>query len=97
MQSELNGEGHDVAFLTVNVTSGATSQQALIDVCAFPLFQDEAGVNAWAQHGGAKDDLLIYDASGSLSAYLPFAGAVDTNLSTPAGYANVKAAILDAL
>lgn len=97
MRLELLGEGLDVAFLAVNVTSGVDTQQNLVNVCSFPLFQDEAGVGAWALHGGAKDDLIVYAADGTLSAFLPYGGSVNTSLGTPEGYGNLKAAILDAL
>lgn len=97
MQKELLAEGHDVAFLAVNVTSGVDSQQSLVDICDFPLFQDVPEVGAWTLHGGKKDDLYVYRADGTLSVYLPYGGAVNTTLSTPEGYANLKNAILDAL
>lgn len=97
MQKELLAEGHDVAFVAVNVTSGVDSQQSLINVCSYPLFQDTPAVGAWTQHGGAKDDLIVYDAMGKLRTYLPYGGPVNTALSTPEGYANLKAAILDAM
>jgi hypothetical protein len=97
MQKELLSEGHDVAFLAVNVTSGVSSQAALTGACEYPVFQDTAEVGAWAQAGGGKDDLYVYDATGHLVHYLPFGGEVDTNLSTPTGYGNLKAAVLDAM
>lgn len=97
MQKELLGEGYDVAFLAINVTSGDTSQESLVGVCDFPLFQDTPEELAWSMHGGKKDDLYIYDAAGELVSYLPMGGDVDTNLSGATGYANVKDAILAAI
>jgi hypothetical protein len=43
--------------------------------------------------GGQKDDFFIYRAGGRLSAYYSQFGSVNVNLSTPEGYANIRAAI----
>lgn len=58
------------------------------------MFQDTEQVNAWGQHGGAKDDFYIYAPDGTLSSYLE--GGTQTNLATPEGRAFVRQALLDA-
>ena len=97
MRLELQAEGKDVQFLTVNATSGFGFQQELLDKQKFPLFQDQTNVNVWTLLGGYKDDFFIYDKAGNLSAYLPSGGSVDTNLSGAVGYNNLKIYILNAL
>lgn len=97
MRLELQKEGYEVSFLSVNKADAATNQQPLIDHCAFPLFQDTEAVNAWALIGGHKDDFLIYSATGKLVDYLPNGGDRVTNLSLHDGYDTVKAAIIAAV
>jgi len=75
----------------------AANQADLTSRCSFPFFQDVPAVGSWALHGGSKDDFLVYDALGRLSAYLPAAGGPNSNLSTAEGYANVRQALLTAL
>ena len=94
MRLELQKAGYEVNFLSVNKADAAANQQALIDRCAFPLFQDTTEVNAWALIGAKKDDMLIYGADGKLLDYLPNGGDRITNLSMHEGYDTVKAAIL---
>jgi hypothetical protein len=99
MNEELLGDGHAVNFVVLHgaSASSAANQGHMTDAVDFPVFQDTAAVNAWALHEGAKDDIYIYGAEGTLSTYLPYPGAISTSLSSAAGYANVKNAILDAL
>ena len=100
MRLELASEGYDdVAFLAVNGTSANTDEykKALTDRCAFPLFQDTETINAWALHGGKKDDIFIYDAEGNLAASFTEAMEVNFTLSSDEGFANVKNAILGVL
>lgn len=96
MAQELATEGHDLHFVVVNATYAAQTFTNLTNACSFPVFQDLDAVGAWTQHAAGKDDILIYTPDGLLHAWLPLGGSVDTNLSVPAGYANVKAAILAA-
>ena len=97
MRLELQKAGYDVYFLSVNKADAVANEQALVDVCAFPLLQDTDAVNAWALMGGKKDDMLIYGADGTLVDYLPNGGDRVTNLSMHEGYDTVKAAIIAAV
>ena len=96
MADELDGEGYDVSVIIVNKTGAESSAASLANTCEFPVLQDVSGVDAWGLHEGGKDDFIIYDADGELSAFLPYGGGVNTSLGSATGYANVKNAILDA-
>ncbi|NVB40180.1 redoxin family protein [Pseudenhygromyxa sp. WMMC2535] len=98
LRLELQLEGYDAQFIAINAVSAdnADDQQALVDRCAFPLFQDTAEQDAWGLHDSGKDDIFVYAADGTLSMALPIEGDVPTNLSTDEGYAAVKQAIIDA-
>ncbi|MCA9523530.1 MAG: hypothetical protein KC609_21290 [Myxococcales bacterium] len=82
--------------MAINSIDAVDYQQPLVDRCTFPLFQDTTEVNAWTLHDGHKDDILIYDKNGVLYVALPNGGAVNTNLSTPEGYENLKSRVLEA-
>jgi len=97
MQNELNSAAHMIRFVGINAPYGLGYQSALTGVCDFPLFQDTVPINAFALHKGNKDDIFVYDATGSLRAYLPAGGPIDTNLSTTTGYDNLKQIVVDAL
>ena len=98
MRVELAVEGHDdVVFTAINGSDAVDDQALLVARCAFPLFQDLALVGAWSLHDGHKDDIYVYDREGRLAVYLGRQGELETDLSTPIGYANLKAAILFAL
>jgi hypothetical protein len=97
LQDELKAEGKSVNFLSVNSSSADTFQQQLIDVSSFPLLQDTTEKNVWGLQDGNKDDIYVYNADGTLSAYFSISGATSTILSTPEGYDNLKNAILDAM
>ena len=62
----------------------------------FPIFQDTHEVEAWALHGGDKDDFIIYGADHTVHTFVEFTDGL-SDLSTPEGYANVKSMVLDAL
>ena len=96
MQEELANEGHQVHFVAINGKDDIFPEN-LVNKAGFPIFQDTAEVDAWGQHGGGKDDMAIYQVGGVLSVFLGFGQGVETNLSTPDGYANVKQSILDAM
>jgi hypothetical protein len=101
MNDELTTEGYgaDVQFVTINGKGKDNYVTALTNKCDFPVFQDTAEANAWAQHDGGKDDMYIYDTEGNLVVYLPFSssGPSSTHLGTTGGYAHVKNAVLDEL
>ena len=99
MRKELRREGIEVEFISINTKSGADEedQKQLVEKTSFPLFQDTWELDAWAKHGGAKDDIYIYGRDGLLRSFLPANGSVGTNLRTSSGYANLKKAILAAV
>jgi hypothetical protein len=82
--------------VAINVTTGVETQSLLADTCSFPLLQDTTETNAWSLLNGGKDDMYIYDAAGKLLIHLPAQGDVETNLSTPQGFANVRDVLLAA-
>ena len=92
----LIGLGVDVNVVAINVTTGVETQPLLAETCSFPLLQDTDETNAWSLLNGGKDDMYIYDAEGKLLIHLPAQGDVETNLSTPQGFANVRDALLAA-
>jgi hypothetical protein len=97
MRLELEKEGTPVWILTVNAVSGLDYQANLVAQCAFPLFQDLPGYDAWGLHQGQKDDFYVYDAQGKLRTFIPVTGGeLSNDLSTPEGYAAVKKALVDA-
>jgi hypothetical protein len=58
--------------------------------------QDTNAVDAWALHGGIKDDLLIYRSDGTLQIYLPsYMGTVPVDLTTSDGYTMVKSMLAE--
>ncbi len=99
MAAELTEEGHDVAFVVINPSYASAGQSLLTDSCSFPVFQDTAEVNAWAQHAGKKDDMYIYRSDHTLHAHLTLGGPVSIAMQPAGGvgYENVKAVILEAL
>jgi len=94
--NDLAEEGHDVDFLFINGPDDAFPD-LLANKASFPIFQDTEEEGAWVQHGGTKDDMIIYTPEHTLHAFLKFGGPVDTNLSTPDGIENLKNVILQAL
>ena len=96
LQIELENAGHDIQVVIVNVIGASSSVSGLISKCDFPVFQDVAGVDAWAQHSGGKDDIIIYNSDGTLSTFLDFGGGTNINLGTAEGYANLQTKILEA-
>ncbi len=89
----------DVTFVVVHGASANTAEdkKAILETedgqprHGMIVFQDTEAINAWGQHGGAKDDFYIYAADGSLSSYLE--GGQQTNLTTPEGLAFVREAL----
>ena len=98
MSIALAEAGYDVQFVIVHgaSASSASAQDAMTNKVEFPVFQDTNAVNAWELHGGAKDDIYIYRADGTLSVWLDYSGALSIAMSTEAGYSNVWDAIVAA-
>jgi len=94
MRLELKNDGYNVNFISINASNATEQQQKLADACSFPLLQDTEEVDAWGVHGGGKDDFFIYGRSGTLQRFLPFGGAVNTNLLSEEGYNALKFEIL---
>lgn len=97
LQSELASEGVELALVAVNGADAEAEAELLVDLVSYPVFQDSDEVDAWAQQGGQRDDLFVYDAAGKLSAFLPYGGAQETRLDDPQGHDDVKAAVLAAV
>ena len=96
MADELSDEGYDISVVIVNKTGAESSAANLANTCEFPVLQDVSSVDAWALHEGGKDDFIIYDAEGNVSAFLEYGGGMNTSLGSSAGYSNVKNAVIDA-
>ena len=90
MREELAALGVDINVVAINVTTGVDTQELLAETCTFPIIQDTDEVGAWDLMNGGKDDMFIYDAEGKLLVHLPAGGTIATNLSTDAGYANIR-------
>ena len=98
LQIELASEGHDIQVVIINQSSAQSAISGLVSRCEFPIFQDTTSVNAWAQHAGGKDDIIIYNSDGTLSSFHEYTGggSLSTNLGSANGYGYVKAKILEA-
>ena len=97
MRVELEVAGHDVEFVTVNITTGIEKSDELTKRTSYPHFQDTAELGIWDLLGGYKDDFYVFDREGKLHTYLRFYGEVPTTLSEADGYNAVKQAILSAV
>jgi hypothetical protein len=98
MRQELAGEGYAVTVVAINIVDAESSIQQLVIRSSYDVLQDERSIAAWRLLGGDKDDIFIYREGGSLApgGYLAAGGPLNTNLSTAAGYANVRDAIIRA-
>jgi hypothetical protein len=90
---EVLAEGQAVSFCAINEYTDA-NPQLLTDRCSFPVFQDDEATNAWALHGGGRDDIFIYTGDAALVAYYDLPGDPNGNPSTETGRANLKSALL---
>jgi thiol-disulfide isomerase/thioredoxin len=99
---ELEEQGKPVYIVVINASVKNSpdghdpigEQSQFVDRVTFPLLQDTDQVDAWALHGGIKDDLFVYRSDGTLQAYLAsYMGTVPIDLTTPEGYAAVKAVL----
>ncbi len=86
--------GHDVNIVAINAASAVEYQATLANVCTFPMLQDSSAVDAFGAMQGAKDDIYVYRADGSLGIYLKNGGSVNTDLSSGEGYSNVRDIVL---
>jgi hypothetical protein len=93
MITELETAGVEINYVGINKIDAESTQQHLIDLVDFTLFQDVAGVGAWEAMDGHKDDVYLYDAQGILLDYFGPSDPRETNLSIEAGYAALKSAI----
>ena len=85
-----------VSAYVLNKVGADLAMDQLTDASDLPTFQATWSLNAWAMHGGDKDDFFIYDENGVLTAYFKGYEAPVSDLSTDEGYQNVKEAILEA-
>jgi len=98
LRKELKAEGKDVQIVAVNSSDqrAIDAQKELVSRTDIPLFQDGTRANgtsfdtAFQLHGGAKDDVYIYDSNGALVAYLRNTVSTNVDLTTSPGYQNVK-------
>ena len=98
MMVELEIAGHDVHFVSINITSGLESQEDMLKHCTYPQLQDTDDLGLWARFDGHKDDFYILDSQGRLRTFLPFSGGeVSTTLAEDEDYQAVKDAILDVI
>jgi hypothetical protein len=93
MRLEIEASGIPVNVVGINIVGGQGSIANLATRTNYDCLQDVAPVGAWNLLGGQKDDFFIYRAGGRLSAYYSQFGSVNVNLSTPEGYANIRAAV----
>jgi hypothetical protein len=98
MRIELEDAGHLAEFAATNVPGQEGLQSNLTNLCSFPLFQDQADLDARGHMGAAIRELLLYDRDGKLAFALPWHSpdggpGVFADLSVPANYAGVKSAI----
>ena len=91
MALELEAAGKPVYIVIVNMVDAADMQAEFVNRVSLPLLQDIPEVDAFALHGGAKDDLFIYRSDGTLQVYLPnYMGPISVDLTTQDGYEGVK-------
>ena len=82
METELGKEGKVAHFIIVNSESALAYQKSLVDVSSARLFQDSVEVGAWGQHGGGKDDMVVYGSDGKVFKFLPVSGSPSINGSS---------------
>jgi thiol-disulfide isomerase/thioredoxin len=97
MRKELTDAGKKFTMVAINSGDAAGEQTNLTSRCSFPVFQDTPERTAWTAHGGGKDDMFFYGADGRLRTFLRAGGKINTNLSMPEGYDNVKKLLLEAI
>ena len=95
MHKELTTAGKATNFVVVNSIDATANQGDLTSKADFPMFQDVDTVKAWEQHAGGKDDFYIYGSDGKLAHFLKFGGPINTDLSNPVSYADMKKLVTD--
>lgn len=101
MHYELKAINVDVHFVIVDRSADNPPIENLTNRCDFPIFQDEAAINAWGLQDGVKDDFYFYDSSGVLQNFIPASGDViltsyeDPPIDPTSGYTTIKNAVLE--
>jgi hypothetical protein len=101
MHYELTAINVDVDFIIVDQSADNPPIEQLTNRCDFPIFQDEAAINAWGLQDGVKDDFYFYDSNGILQNFIPHSGDVNLNsyedppIDPTSGYTNIKNAVLE--
>ena len=93
---EWQAEGLNVRVAAINPVSAKNSQNALVEVCDFPLLQDNEQARAWDTLLGTKDDHYVYDADGVLSTFVDYTADARQMIVSEAGRAMFRRAIIDA-
>lgn len=93
---EWQAEGLNVRVAAINPVSAKNSQNALVQVCDFPLLQDTEAANAWGTLLGTKDDHYVYDAEGVLRTFIDYTANPSQMIISEAGRAMFRQAIIDA-
>ena len=94
MKDELLTEGYDINVLVINKYGKESSISSLLDKGSYPVFQDTELEDVHGQHQATKDDMFIYTADHTLSAF--FDCCSQSILTTQEHYDGVKAAIIAA-
>jgi hypothetical protein len=97
MRLELDVMGVDAHFSAINGAPYAVHQDRMLDLCAFPFFQDTEMDDAMGGMNGSIYDIFVYRPDGTLHVFLDNAGNIDTYMAEEAGYENVKEALLSAI
>ncbi|MGB0648417.1 MAG: hypothetical protein ACPGQS_14630 [Bradymonadia bacterium] len=101
MHFELQSMNVDVNFVIVDRASTNAPVENLTDRCSFPIFQDEAEIDAWGLLGGGKDDFYFYDSAGVLRNFIPSTDDIvltsyeDPPMEPTSGYTNIKNAVIE--
>ena len=101
MYFELQAMNVDVNFVIIDRASTNAPVENLADRCSFPIFQDEAEIDAWGLLGGGKDDFYFYDSAGVLRDFIPATDDItltsyeDPPMEPTSGYANIKNAVIE--
>ncbi len=101
LKLDLAAAGKEVNIVAINDIDAVSTQNELVSRTGIPLFQDASMANgktidsAWDLLGGKKDDVLIYDSSGTFAAHFQTGGGVNIDMQTTEGYANVRDSVFN--